>query len=230
MFSKAFSAFVIAAFFLSADASPVAAPTSPCAAVHIIAARASTEAPGAGIIGAVVQQVQRQSRQTVSTANVNYPATLTNYPSSSAQGTAATKTLLTSQANNCPDQKIVLVGYSQGAHVIGDAVAGGGGGALGAQTSPVSATIANRVVAIVQMGDPRHNPGKSYDEGTSRRSGLYPRLASQEYSATLQPRINSFCDNGDTFCDSGLSVAVHLSYLDRYQDDAVNFILAQIGG
>jgi hypothetical protein len=111
MFSKTFKAFILAATAVSVSAVP--APASPCADVHIIAARASTELPGPGIIGALVQQVQVQSRQTVSTDSVNYPATLTNYASSSAQGTAATKALLTAQASTCPDQKIVLVGYSQ---------------------------------------------------------------------------------------------------------------------
>ncbi|KAF8160042.1 cutinase [Crassisporium funariophilum] len=230
MFSKAFTSFAIVASIVVVAGSPAPAPVSPCAAVHIIAARASTELPGAGIIGALVEQVQKESSQTVSTSNVDYPALLFPYATSSASGTAATKTLLTNQANNCPNQKIVLVGYSQGAHIIGDAVAGGGGGALGATTAPVSASIANRVVAIVQMGDPRHVSGKSYNRGTSRNQGLYARLSSQEYSATLQPRILNFCDSGDTFCDSGIDTIAHLTYLSRYQDTAANFILSQIGG
>ncbi|KAF8151720.1 cutinase [Crassisporium funariophilum] len=230
MFSKTLAALALAASILSVGGSPTPAPVSPCAAVHIIAARASTELPGAGIIGALVQQVQRNSRQTVSTSNVDYPALLAPYASSSATGTAATKTLLTNQANRCPDQKIVLVGYSQGAHIIGDAVAGGGGGTLGAQTAPVPANIANRVVAIVQMGDPRHVRGKSYNRGTSFNQGLFPRLSSQEYSATLQPRILNFCDFGDTFCDSGIDTITHLTYLTRYQTTAANFIITQIGG
>ncbi|PPQ71315.1 hypothetical protein CVT24_012041 [Panaeolus cyanescens] len=228
MFSSLIVIFPLLLTALPALSTP--APTSPCAAVHIIAARASTEPAGAGIIGALVQQIQNASRQTVSTSSVSYPATLTNYPSSSAAGTAATKTLLTNQANNCPDQKIVLVGYSQGAHIIGDAVAGGGGGLLGAQTSPVSATIANRVVAMIQMGDPRHVPFQSFDRGTSLRDGLYPRLSSQQYSSTLQSRTQSFCDFGDPFCDGGLLTTVHLTYLDRYQDDAAEFVLDRIGG
>jgi len=231
MFSKSLSAFALAACFLSASAIPTAAPTSPCAAVHIIAARASTEAPGPGIIGALVTQVQNSSKQTVSTVAVDYPATLTNYASSSAQGTSATMTLLNNQVKACPSQKIVLVGYSQGAQVIGDAVAGGGGAVgLGPATAPVSAAVANKVVAIVQMGDPRHVPGESFDRGTSVRDGLFPRLASQQYSSTLQPRILSFCDFNDPFCDSGADVEVHLTYLDRDQNTAAQFILTQIGG
>ncbi|KAF9452243.1 carbohydrate esterase family 5 protein [Macrolepiota fuliginosa MF-IS2] len=229
MFSKTLTAFVLTASALSVAALP--APTSPCAAVHIIAARGSTEPPGPGAIGALVTQVQQQSSQTVSTAAVDYPATLTNYANSSAQGTSATKTMLTNQANACPNQKIVLVGYSQGAHIIGDAVAGGGGVAgLGAATPPVSASIANRVNAILQLGDPRHVPGQSFDRGTSLRDGLFPRLPSQQYSSTLQPRIESFCDFNDPFCDSGLDTEVHLTYLDRYQNQAAQFILQQIGG
>ncbi|TFK41828.1 carbohydrate esterase family 5 protein [Crucibulum laeve] len=231
MFCKYPSALVLLVSVLSAGATPAAAPLTPCAAVHIIAARASTEAPGAGIIGALVQQVQSSSSQTVSTSNVDYPATLTDYADSSAQGTAATKALLTDQANRCPNQKIVLVGYSQGAHIIGDAVAGGGGGVgLGPTTPPVPTNIANRVVAIVQMGDPRHVNRQPYNKGTALGSGLFPRLSSQQYSSTLQSRIQNYCDFGDTFCDSGLSTVTHLTYLSRYQNTAASFILTQIGG
>jgi len=86
------------------------------------------------------------------------------------------------------------------------------------------------VVAIIQMGDPRHVPGQSFDRGTSLRAGLFPRLANQQYSATLQPRIMSFCDFNDPFCDSGADVEVHLTYLDRDQNTAAQFILTQIGG
>ncbi|KAF8155602.1 cutinase [Crassisporium funariophilum] len=228
MFSKTFTALIIAASVISANATP--APVTPCAAVHIIAARASTELRGAGIIGSLVEKVQDDSSQTVSTNAVDYPASLLNYASSSSDGTAATKTLLTNQVNRCPNQKIVLVGYSQGAHIVGDAVAGGGGGLLGRKTNPVSSSISDKVVAIVQMGDPRHVAGKSYNKGTARDGGLFPRGSDQEYSSTLAPRIQNWCDDGDTFCDSGASTSVHLSYLSRYEDEAADFILGRIGG
>jgi len=102
---------VLAAAIISVSAVP--APISPCAQVHIIAVRASGEDPGPGIIGSLVTAVQSKSKQTVSTNWVSYPATLDNYASSSSQGTVALKALLTAQVNACPNQKIVLVGYSQ---------------------------------------------------------------------------------------------------------------------
>ena len=43
-------------------------------------------------------------------------------------------------------------------------------------------------------------------------------------------KINAYCDANDTFCDSGFSTAVHLSYLDRYQNAAAQFVLGKIGG
>ena len=80
------------------------------------------------------------------------------------------------------------------------------------------------------MGDPRHVPVQPFDKGTSLRQGLFPRLPSQQYSSRLQSLIQSFCDFDDPFCDSGIDTIVHLTYLDRYQNQAAQFILQQIGG
>ena len=112
MVSKLFASLVLLTSVIgSASAIPVL-PT-PCPPVHIIGCRASGETTGAGIIGDLIDQVQRQSSQRVSSSAVDYPATLTNYAESSSEGTANLKTVLTNQVNQCPDQKIVLVGYSQ---------------------------------------------------------------------------------------------------------------------
>src|SRR6185436_11360129 len=88
-----------------------------CADVAIITARASTEAAGEGITGNLVTQIINTSNQNISRASVSYPATLNNYNSSSLQGINALKTQLTNEVTNCPNEKIVLLGYSQGAHV-----------------------------------------------------------------------------------------------------------------
>src|SRR5215831_278682 len=130
-----------------------------CAQVLIITARASTESPGEGTTASLVSAIVNASRQTVARASVSYPATLSNYASSSAQGVSALKSQLTAAVQNCPSQKIVLAGYSQGAHVILDVLGGGGGGSLGATTDPIAASIASHVVAAVSFGDPRHVTG-----------------------------------------------------------------------
>jgi len=203
-----------------------------CAAVKIITARASTEAAGEGITGALVTQIINSSNQNVARASVSYPATLNNYNSSSLQGINALKSQLTSEVQACPNEKIVLAGYSQGAHVVGDVVAGGQGGSLGTAVAPVATNISSHVVAIVQFGDPRHVINQAFDQGSSRRNGLFPRSAGQLQllNAFGAGKIQSFCDNGDSFCDSGNSVQVHLTYLNRDQNAAASFVLGKIGG
>ena len=71
---------------------------------------------------------------------------------------------------------------------------------------------------------PPPHPQSAFDKGTSKRAGLFPRQSNQ-YSATLQSCIQSWCDTGDPFCDSGTTVSAYTSYLSRYQTAAVNSII-----
>ena len=202
-----------------------------CADVAIITARASTEAAGEGITGALVTQIINTSNQNITRASVSYPATLNNYNSSSLQGINALKTQLTNEVTNCPNEKIVLLGYSQGAHVVLDVLGGGQGGSLGTATAPISSTISSHVTAVATFGDPRHVVNQAFDLGTSNRNGLFPRSSTQlQVLSGFASRIHAWCDALDTFCSSGFSTNVHLTYLNRYQDAAASFVLGKIGG
>ena len=226
-----FVGFLGATAAIAAPASAVAS-SGGCAQVSIITARASTEAAGEGITGALVTQVVNSSTQTVSRASVSYPASLTNYASSSLQGINALKSQLTSLVNSCPNTKVVLFGYSQGAHVVGDVLGGGQGGSLGATTAPVAANISSHVTAIVTFGDPRHVVnGPQFNVGTSRTNGLFPRSSAQVNALNaFASKFQAYCDANDEFCSSGLSLNVHLTYLNRYQNAAASFVLGKIGG
>jgi len=201
---------------LSISVAALPAPTTGCAAVHVITARASTEAPGEGIIGAVVDRIVSGSRQTVSREAIVYPATLTNYLNSEGQGVTAMKSRLSAKVSSCPNTKIVLTGYSQGAHVSGDVLA-------------AKATGTANVVATILMGDPGHVRGESFQKGTANAlNGLFPRASGALEGFAAQ--LNSFCDIGDPFCAGGLNTAVHLGYVNEYGTAAVNFVLGRIGG
>ena len=72
------------------------------------------------------------------------------------------------------------MGYSQGAHVVGDVLGGGQGGSLGATTAPVAANVSSHVVAVATFGDPRHvASGPNFNAGTSNRNGRFPRSGAQ---------------------------------------------------
>lgn len=200
-----------------------------CAEVHLIATRASTEQPGAGIIGSLVDAVQAASSQSTSTDATDYPAVLNPYGPSVAAGVEALTEQLEAQAANCPDQKIVLMGYSQGAHVIGDVLVGGTGGRGLPETAPVDADVAAQVAAVILMGDPTHVPGKPFNAGTAETDGLFARREDASLDA-FADRIQSYCDEGDVFCAGGRSIATHLRYTREYNAQAQEFVLDRIGG
>ena len=115
-----------------------------CSAIHIITARASTEPAGEGVIGSLATLIQN-GNQGVTREAVCYPATLSNYASSSSKGTSAMTDQLSTYVSTCPDSKIVLLGYSQGAQVVGDTMCGGGGApGLGSETPPVNGSLTDK--------------------------------------------------------------------------------------
>jgi acetylxylan esterase len=222
------------AAFAPIQAGAVAPPSSGCAQVNLIVARASTEAQGTGITGNLANQVQSSSSQTVSIQAVVYPATLNNYASSESQGVTAAKQLLATAVANCPNQKQVLMGYSQGANVSLDVVAGNAEVRPSTVIGPASASDLSHVVAIVGFGDPGNVIGQAWDLGTdTTRNGIFPRSSSQLQTLTnfgAATKVRTWCDTGDTFCASGNSLNTHLTYLNRYQNAAASFVLGRIGG
>jgi hypothetical protein len=212
-------------------AGAVAPPSSGCAAVNLIVARASTEAAGEGVTQSLATQIVNSSTQTVSQEAVVYPATLTNYASSESQGVTNAEQELSTAVKNCPSQKEVLLGYSQGAEVSMDVVAGSS--EAGGSVAPVATSVSSHVVAIANFGDPGHVVSQSWDLGTATRNGLFPRSSSQlKLLSTFggSGKIAAWCDANDPYCASGANLTVHLTYLNRYQTAAAQFVLGKIGG
>ncbi|KAG4443302.1 hypothetical protein IFR05_001246 [Cadophora sp. M221] len=190
--------------------------------VHIIVARASTEKPGEGIIGAVATQVQQAVPGSDSEA-VDYPATLANYTRSEGLGVSGMTKLIESYAARCPSSNMALMGYSQGAQVIGDVMCGTSEANFNS-TPPLSAALSKNIIAIIQMGDPTHIPNLPQDVGNSTKAGIFPR-PNTTACAAMEPITKSFCTADDRFCDSGNSIPVHLSYVREFGTQAKDFVV-----
>jgi acetylxylan esterase len=206
------------------------ASSASCAAVHIIVARASTEAQGDGVIGALATLIQGDVNATVSQEAVVYPATLNNYASSVGQGDSAMAKDVENAVSACPNEKIVLLGYSQGAQVVGDVLAGGGGGPnLGPETAPIPSADAAKVIAAIQFGDPRHQPNLSpIDLGTDPGAqGIFP-VQSGQSRAGFGAILRSWCDTGDPFCAGGNNLQAHLDYTQKYDTAANTFVKGRL--
>lgn len=218
----------------AAPALAVASSNSPCATVNIIVARASTEAQGDGVIGALAEEIQKGVKATVSQQAVVYPAALTPYEPSVTAGDTAIKKQLEEEVSNCPGQKIVLLGYSQGAQIVGDVLGGGGGNAKvdgagdGPATPPASSAATSKVIGVIQYGDPRRIPGQSFDVGSDKGAeGIFPRLKTQLLTPFAED-IQSYCDTGDPFCAKGDNLEAHLDYVEKYDKTADKFIIGRL--
>jgi Cutinase len=195
-----------------------------CAALQVIAVRGTTEAqPAGGLLPPLTTQITTGTSRTVLTYGLPYPAT-PDWGISVRAGTSALANRLAISAAYCPDQRFVLAGYSQGAWVIGDALAGGGGAA-----PTVSAALGRKVTAIVLYGDPRFRAGEPYNRGTFQAgvSGVLPRA--QGSLSAYASRIRSYCYADDTVCQNGSSGSGHIRYA-RVTQDAAGFAVNRAGG
>ena len=149
---------VVAASALSGSVigSAVAA-AAPCPDVEVVFARGTFEPAGVGGIGQsfVDALTSRLGGKSVEVYPVNYPASLDF--STAADGVVDTSNKLRDLAASCPNTKVVLGGYSQGAAVVAyatvDSVPSGFALPAGV-TGPMAPEVAKHVAAVALFGKP----------------------------------------------------------------------------
>jgi cutinase len=146
----------------SADPPPPPAPAPPapapaCPDVEVVFARGTFEPPGIGATGqAFVDALRAQTGgKSVDVYPVNYPASL-DFPTA-ADGVIDASNKVRDIATSCPNTKMVLGGYSQGAavaaYITEDAVPTGYS-LPAAITGPMAPAVANHVAAVALFGKP----------------------------------------------------------------------------
>jgi cutinase len=180
----------------SAALSPLTAPTANaanCNDIEVVFARGTNEPPGIGRVGdAFVNNLRGLvGGRSMGVYAVNYPASYDFL--AAADGANDASAHIQYVANNCPNSKIVLGGYSQGAAIV-DVLAAVPIPVIGF-TNPLPPFVADRISAVAVFGNP------------SARIGL--PLTS---SPTFANRAIDLCNPGDPICSDGDNVPAHRSY------------------
>ncbi|MCV7385311.1 cutinase family protein [Mycolicibacter longobardus] len=185
---------------------PIAAAEA-CPDTEVVFARGSGQPVGLGDVGEAFVAALRDQLpgRDVHVYPVAYPAS-TDYRNSAELGEADATSHIQGTVANCPNTKLVLGGYSQGASVIE------------MSSNSLPAQVANHVAAVALFGPP------SSPYSTSLWGGPLPVLA-----ASYRPKAIDFCLAGDIYCEDSGSVVPHLMYVqDGKADEAASFVAGRL--
>lgn len=191
--------------FAPAVAAPVAHAQG-CPDIEVVFARGTDEPPGLGRVGSsfVDALSGRVGGRSVGSYAVNYPATYDFLQVAAGANDASGH--IQYMIANCPNTRLVLGGYSQGAAVI-DVVAAVPVPGAGF-TAPLPPNAPDHVAAIAVFGNP------------SAKIGL-PLTSSPVWGS----RSIDLCTPGDPVCSGGNDVPAHSNYAPSgLTDQAAGFV------
>lgn len=195
------AAAVVAAWAMLLGASAPSAAAEPCPDVEVVFARGTAEPPGVGGIGqAFVDTLRSQiGDKSLNVYPVNYAASSDfnngiEFARTVVDGIRDAGGHVESTAANCPNTRIVLGGFSQGAVVSGYVTSAEIPPEVPAEfrsyiPQPMPAEVANHVAAVVLFGKPSDAWMQQYGAPPVRIGPLYA-------DKTLQ-----LCEPNDTICN-----------------------------
>lgn len=169
-----------------------------CGDITVVGVRGTTEEPGYGAtVGPVVERLMGKFNPYLAGAvPLDYPARAFDYAGSVREGVTNLTKYIDAVRSECPAMKFILVGHSQGAHVVADTVA--------------ASDFGGSIVGVGMTGDPMFKPNRpgtiSVDKPTGQRTdtqtngGVFGHRA--DYPDWVQPKIRSVCLMTDSICDS----------------------------
>lgn len=215
-----------ATLFAAAGSLVAAGPAAadPCPDVQVVFARGTFEPAGVGGVGrAFVDSVRAKAPgKSVEEYAVNYPASIDFATAADGVIDASNKVIATAAA--CPNTKIVLGGYSQGAavaaYITADAVPQGFALPPGL-TGPMPADVADHVAAVALFGKPS--------------SGFLQMIYTGAPPITVGSRYvgktDDVCIAEDPVCSpDGHDQGAHGTYIDRgLVDQAADYVVGHLG-
>lgn len=190
--------------------SPSSTPTSMCPDIEVIFARGTDDTPGLGTNGqAFIDALRPQvGGRTLTSYAVNYPASY-DFLAAADGATDATNHISTI-AEQCPQTRIVLGGYSQGAAVMdmlaGVPPLGNKIGDLGS-APPLPADLLPHIAAVAVFG----NPATKFSNPITR--------------SVFGGKAIDLCKDGDPICSRGRNPFAHNDYISAgLVQQAANFV------
>jgi cutinase len=180
------------ALLFAAGSAPTAS-AADCPDIEVVFARGTDEPAGLGRVGSgFVDSLRRQvGGRSVGVYAVGYPATFDFL--AAADGANDASGHIQFMADNCPQTRLVLGGYSQGAAVM-DVITAVPFPAIGFN-SPMPGTVADHVAAVAVFGNPSAKVGA-------------PLTLSPLYGF----KAIDLCNAGDPVCSDGRNMAAHSNY------------------
>ena len=178
---------------LSVPMGSPAASADPCSDVSVVYARGTHQGPGLADVGqAFVDSLTSQvNGKSVGVYAVNYPAN-DDYHNSATTGANDASAHIQDVVASCPNSKIVLGGYSQGATVINLA------------SNQMPASVADHVAAVALFGEPTSGFSSMLWGG-----GPLPAISPAYGGKTI-----SQCAPDDPICSGGGNIMAHVSYIE----------------
>jgi cutinase len=200
------TALVMTWALLSAPVGIRVAVADQCPDAEVVFARGTGEPPGVGgagqaFIDSLTAQVPGKS---VGVYPVNYPAT-PDYVDSAKAGAGDAGAHIQNMVAGCPNTKLVLGGYSQGAAV------------MDLTTNQVPARDAGHVAAVALFG----NPSSTYSKQLS--DNQFPPV-----SPAYQPKTIALCIPDDIICSEGGNILAHLAYAPDATNQAATFVAGRL--
>ena len=177
---------------LSAPFGTPSASADQCADVQVVFARGTNEPPGPGFIGqAFADSLGAQlPGRSLTVYAVNYPAS-DDYLRSATSGSDDATTHVENLVVSCPNTRIVLGGYSQGAGVTELA------------TLAMPPRVADHVAAVALFG----RPSSAYS------ASLVGGMALPTVSPLYAAKTIDLCLPDDPICTPGANMLAHVSYI-----------------
>jgi cutinase len=162
-----------------------------CSDVEVVFARGTNEPPGVGSVGQAFADSLRSKvpGRSVGVYAVNYPAT-DDFVRSSLAGAGDARAHVQSVVGSCPNTRLVLGGYSQGAAVID------------MTTEQLPPEMADHVAAVAVFGSPESSFARMLG------SGQLPTI-----SPLYRPKTIDLCVPDDPICSEGGNPRAHGLYV-----------------